>query len=111
MHLVSFHNTLWTLRAFRFHYSVVYPIGPSSGRTLTPFDRDPLHGSFAVNEALQTMTTFWAIVLIWLAIQLPLAFIIGKAMRFGRVGYETRPQRAASKANSHSSLVLMMSPR
>jgi hypothetical protein len=47
------------------------------------------------------VTTFWTIILVWLAIQLPLALLVGKAMRFGRVGHETRPQRAASKDPRH----------
>ena len=36
------------------------------------------------------MTTMWTISLIWLALQVPVAVLIGKSIRFGRVGHEKR---------------------
>ena len=42
-----------------------------------------------------TMTVMWTIILVWLALQLPLAVLIGKSIKFGTVGY--RKQRAPSR--------------
>ena len=42
-----------------------------------------------------TMTVMWTIILTWLALQLPLAVLIGKCIKFGTVGY--RKQRAPSR--------------
>ena len=36
------------------------------------------------------MTTMWTIILVWLALQLPLGVLIGKAIKFGTVGHEKR---------------------
>ena len=36
------------------------------------------------------MTTMWTLSLIWLALQVPVAVLIGKSIRFGRVGHEKR---------------------
>jgi len=36
------------------------------------------------------MTTMWTIVLAWLALQLPLAMLIGKSIKFGAVGHQKR---------------------
>lgn len=36
------------------------------------------------------MTTMWTIILVWLALQLPLAVLIGKSIKFGTVGHEKR---------------------
>ena len=41
------------------------------------------------------MTTMWTIVLAWLALQLPLAMLIGKSIKFGAVGHQKR--RAPAK--------------
>lgn len=43
----------------------------------------------------ELMTTMWTIILIWLALQLPLAVLIGKSIKFGTVGLEKRraPER------------------
>ena len=36
------------------------------------------------------MTMMWTIILVWLALQLPLAVLIGKSIKFGTVGLEKR---------------------
>jgi hypothetical protein len=36
------------------------------------------------------MTTMWTIILVWLVLQLPLAMLIGKSIKFGTVGLEKR---------------------
>jgi hypothetical protein len=36
------------------------------------------------------MTTMWTIILVWLALELPLAMLIGKSIKFGTVGHEKR---------------------
>jgi len=36
------------------------------------------------------MTTMWTTVLAWLAVQLPLAMLIGKSIKFGAVGHQKR---------------------
>ena len=35
-----------------------------------------------------TMTVMWTIILAWLALQLPLAVLNGKSIKFGTVGYK-----------------------
>ena len=42
-----------------------------------------------------TMTVMWTIILVWLALQLPLAVLIGKSIKFGTVGYKN--ERAPSR--------------
>jgi hypothetical protein len=37
-----------------------------------------------------TMTVMWTIILAWVALQLPLAVLIGKSIKFGTVGYKKR---------------------
>jgi len=37
-----------------------------------------------------TMTMMWTIIIAWLALQLPLAMLIGKSIKFGTVGPEKR---------------------
>ena len=37
-----------------------------------------------------TMTVMWTIILAWLALQLPLAVLIGKSIKFGTIGYKKR---------------------
>ena len=41
------------------------------------------------------MTTMWTIILVWLALQLPLAMLIGRWIKFGSVGHQVR--RAPAK--------------
>jgi hypothetical protein len=41
------------------------------------------------------MTMMWIIILAWLALQLPLALLIGKSIKFGTVGYKKK--RAPSR--------------
>jgi hypothetical protein len=41
-----------------------------------------------------TMTVMWTMILAWLALQLPLAVLIGKSIKFGTVGY--KQERAPS---------------
>jgi hypothetical protein len=36
------------------------------------------------------MTVTWTIILAWLALQLPLAVLIGKSIKFGTIGYKKR---------------------
>ena len=36
------------------------------------------------------MTMMWTIILVWLALQLPLAVLIGKSIKFGAVGHKKR---------------------
>ena len=36
------------------------------------------------------MTVMWTIILVWLALQLPLAVLIGKSIKFGTVGHKKR---------------------
>jgi hypothetical protein len=44
-----------------------------------------------------TMTVMWTIILAWLALQLSLAVLIGKSIKFGTVGYKKKraPRRDA----------------
>jgi hypothetical protein len=37
-----------------------------------------------------TVTVMWTMILAWLALQLPLAVLIGKSIKFGTVGYKER---------------------
>ena len=37
-----------------------------------------------------TMTVTWTIILAWLALQLPLAVLIGKSIKFGTIGHKKR---------------------
>jgi hypothetical protein len=43
-----------------------------------------------------TMTVMWIIILAWLALQLPLAVLIGKSIKFGTVEYK-KARRAPSR--------------
>jgi hypothetical protein len=45
------------------------------------------------------MSTVWTIILVWLALQLPLAMLIGKSIKFGSVGSQKR--RAPAKDPRH----------
>ena len=38
----------------------------------------------------ENMSMMWTIILVWLALQLPLAVLIGKSIKFGTVGLEKR---------------------
>ena len=55
------------------------------------FCTDPL----PAERRYEPMTTMWTIILVWLALQLPLGVLIGKAIKFGTVGHEKR--RAPAK--------------
>jgi hypothetical protein len=48
-------------------------------------------GPLVALQGYSPMTVLWMIILIWLALQLPLAVLIGKSIRFGMSG----PQKAS----------------
>ena len=41
------------------------------------------------------MTMMWIIIVVWLALELPLAMLIGKSIKFGTVGHEKRRRTSA----------------
>ena len=49
-----------------------------------------LHGTSPEPKRYVTMTVTWTIILAWLALQLPLAVLIGKSIKFGTIGYKKR---------------------
>ena len=51
------------------------------------------------------MTMMWTIIIAWLALQLPLAMLIGKSIKFGTVGHEERRRTSAKDPRFYPGVV------
>jgi hypothetical protein len=40
------------------------------------------------------MSVMWTVIIVWLALQIPIAMLVGKCIKFGTVGFEKRPVQA-----------------